>query len=100
MIEGKTRDELQFTSTPKSMQHFTEFMVKSGLEEPTAVVERCVVRERMDEAGQLKAKPLRLGCGAAARSAEICLGGLSSNDPTNSDGTPNFDVRHKGWQAV
>ncbi len=30
MIEGKTPDELQFTSTPKSTQHFTEFMVKSG----------------------------------------------------------------------
>lgn len=30
MIEGKTADELQFTSTPTSTQHFTDFMVKSG----------------------------------------------------------------------
>lgn len=30
MIEGKTPDELQFTSTPNSTQRFTEFMLKSG----------------------------------------------------------------------
>lgn len=30
MIEGKTPDELQFTSTPNSTLRFTEFMVRSG----------------------------------------------------------------------